>query len=151
MSWNRPEGCFWSNLKTGSNIRTSSTSSGSCGCCGCCCSCSCSCCSVLDVSCFLSNRIKICPARGEKHVSPTQGSAPDETVAVAVYCPPVLSSNYMWLHRSMGAWEDAVIDGKVGFSVPFKLSRFVLNGRGSIQFSWLLIHSYCGLVCPLFD
>lgn len=26
-------------------------------------------------------------------------SAPDETVAVAVYCPPVLSSNYMWLHR----------------------------------------------------
>ncbi len=28
-----------------------------------------------------------------------RGTAPDESVAVAVYCPPVLSSNYMWIHR----------------------------------------------------
>ena len=26
-------------------------------------------------------------------------AAPDESAAVAVYCPPVLSSNYMWIHR----------------------------------------------------
>ncbi|CAK9037883.1 Uncharacterized protein SCF082_LOCUS22362 [Durusdinium trenchii] len=30
-------------------------------------------------------------------------SAPDETVAVAVYCPPVLSSNYMWMRRPVAA------------------------------------------------
>jgi hypothetical protein len=53
-----------------------------------------------------------------------QGSAPDETVAVAVYCPPVLSSNYVWLHRSMGmsvmeGCHDCFSGGyrKVGFAI----------------------------------
>ena len=47
------------------------------------------------------------------------GAAPDESVAVAVYCPPVLSSNYMWIHRcqdakTTNAWKGPKNDGLLG-------------------------------------
>lgn len=70
-----------------------------------------------------------------------QGSAPDETVAVAVYCPPVLSSNYMWLHRSrvfFASWKDAMMVSLVVKDVKEKLvSQFVPFKQKQVCSEWL--------------